>query len=85
MTILQNPSHEIAQSEGNILDTDYGVFIPHSVDWMQAHPDAVEIYYKKFRYAWPVLKRVYEEGWTKTNLSSFAYMQTYVGLMDRLK
>lgn len=84
-TILENPNHMIVQADGTILDADYGVFIPHSVEWMQAHPDEVETYYRDFRYAWPALKHVYKTGWTATDVSSFPQVQAYLTRMDWLK
>src|SRR5262249_54281334 len=46
--VLGYQGHVVAEANGQILDADYGVYIPHSALWMQTHPEAVSAYYRDF-------------------------------------
>jgi hypothetical protein len=84
--VLSNPQHVIVEANGQILDADYGIYIPHSTAWMQAHPDMVKSYYRDFDGMAPLLTDIYKSGWEEGGPESlFAYMRRYEQRMDMLK
>lgn len=87
--ILSNPNHVVVQSIGNILDPDFGVFIPMTWQEIQSGDTAaiVKQYYREFESSQPLLTKAYSEGWQSSGLNdpSIVYMLAYEEKMDRLK
>lgn len=85
-TISSNPQHTVVEAEGSILDADYGVFIPHTIQWVQQNPVAVDEYYARFGAMVPVLREVYAQPWhTLGTPASFENVRAYEERFDLLK
>jgi hypothetical protein len=85
-TIVNNAQHTIVEADGAILDADYGVFVPHSIDWVQQHPDAVDHYYAAFAASLPLLRQAYAQPWqTLGSDAAFAEVRAYETRFERLK
>ncbi|TPI35059.1 hypothetical protein FJW08_00690 [Mesorhizobium sp. B3-2-1] len=62
-TIYSAPEHTVVESNGNILDSDYGVFVPHSLEDVQQDPSIIDTYYAQFGPMLPLLRRAYGQAW----------------------
>jgi hypothetical protein len=65
-TVMQHASHVVTEAGGSILDADYGVFIPHSLAYMQEHPSEVAKYYSDYPSMIEALTQIYTDDWTET-------------------
>ncbi len=87
--ILSHPNHVVVQSNGQILDADYGVAIPMTWQAIQSGDTAaiVQQYYRGFDAMHPLLIKVYTDGWTSSGEDNAAmiYMLRYEKRMDVLK
>lgn len=67
-TIMEHPNHVVVESEGAVLDADFGVFIPVSLKYIQSRPDIIGGYYgRKFPKLVNVLRAIYSDGWQETS------------------
>lgn len=80
-TIMEHPNHVVVEAGGHVLDADYGVFIPHSLSYLQQHPELVKSSYEpNFVSSFPILERIYRDGWTETSTKErFDYMREFEG------
>jgi hypothetical protein len=87
--ILTNENHVVAQSNGAILDADYGVFIPMTWQEIQSGDTAkiVRDYYRGFDSMHPLLTKIYTDGWTSSGVDNpiMLYMLRYEAKMNLLK
>jgi hypothetical protein len=87
--ILNHPNHVIVQSNGHVLDADYGVAIPMTWQAIQSGDTAaiVRRYYRGFEAMHPILIQIYTDGWTSLgeDNASMIYMLRYEKVMDVLK
>lgn len=87
--ILSHPNHVVVQSNGQILDADYGVAIPMTWQAIQSGDTAaiVREYYRGFEAMHPLLIKVYTDGWTSLGEDNevMIYMLRYENRMDVLK
>lgn len=60
--LMNDDEHTVIEVNGTVIDSDYGVFIPHSLDELQEKPYLVPFYYRNFPRHQRILKRVYERG-----------------------
>jgi hypothetical protein len=60
--IYEHEHHVVVQVNGVIIDGDYGVFIPHSVDYLKEHSYLLPFFYSNFKDALPLLVSIYEGG-----------------------
>ena len=84
--IYSNPSHTVVEADGNILDADYGVFIPHSVAWVERTPDAIDLYYADHGAMIPSLRQAYAQPWHVLGTAEdFDNVRNYEAKFERLK
>lgn len=87
--ILIHPNHVVVQSNGYILDADYGVTIPNTaLEIMNSDPAGIIAeYYARFDWMLPTLTQIYSEGWKSSGFEdpSMVYMLRYEAKMDALK
>jgi hypothetical protein len=84
-SVINSPGHVVAEVDGNILDADYGVFIPASIDEIHANPGILETYYHEFPTSLQLLKKVYAGEWKPADHTNLAFMYDYEKRMDELK
>lgn len=84
--ILSNPLHTVVEADGSVLDPDYGVFIPHSMAWIRAHPAALDGYYAAFPMDLASLRQAYAQEWHPLgSAAAFDQVRRYEARFDRLK
>lgn len=78
-TIMQHANQVVVEADGNVLDADYGVFIPHSLKYIQSRPETLDVYYgQDFASALPQLRSIYAAGWTESaDKKAFDYMRAF--------
>ena len=85
-TIYSSPEHTVVVSNGNILDSDYGVFVPHSLEDVQQEPSIIDAYYAQFGAMLPLLKRAYGQTWQPLGTAEdFNAVHAYEVKFERLK
>ncbi len=85
-TIYSVPEHTVVQSNGNVLDSDYGVFVPHSLVEIQQDPSIVDSYYAQFGSMLPLLKKAYGQPWQQLGTAEdFNNVRAYEAKFERLK
>ena len=60
--LMNNEEHTVIEVNGTMIDFDYGVFIPFSLDDLQEKPHLVGFYYRNFPRQQRILDRVFREG-----------------------
>jgi hypothetical protein len=84
--IYSAPEHTIVESNGSVLDSDYGVFIPHSLDSIRKDPSLIDRYYANFQPMVPLLRRAYAESWQQLGTArGFRDVRAYEAKFERLK
>ncbi|MDX8502176.1 hypothetical protein RFM99_27650 [Mesorhizobium sp. VK4C] len=84
--IYSAPEHTVVESNGNILDSDYGVFIPHSLAEIQQDPSIIDSYYAQFGSMLPLLRQAYGESWQPLGTAEgFNEVRAYEAKFERLK
>lgn len=85
-TIYSVPEHTVVESSGNVLDSDYGVFVPHSLVEIQQDPSMVDSYYAQFGSMLPLLKKAYGQSWQQLGTADdFNGVRAYEAKFERLK
>ena len=85
-TIYTVPEHTVVESNGYILDSDYGVFVPHSLAAVQQEPSIVDRYYANFGSMLPVLRKAYGQYWQPLGTAEgFNGVRAYEAKFERLK
>ncbi|QKD05211.1 hypothetical protein [Mesorhizobium loti] len=85
-TIYSVPEHTVVVSNGNVLDPDYGVFVPHSLEEMQQDPSIIDSYYAQFGPMLPLLRKAYGQPWqTLGSAEDFNGVRAYEAKFERLK
>jgi hypothetical protein len=84
---MSHPNHVVVEADGHVLDADYGVFIPQSLEYVKAHPALVDdAYAPKFAASLPLLEAVYADGWTETaTKAAFDYTRDFEAEAHRWK
>ena len=57
--LMNHEQHTVIQVNDTMIDSDYGVFIPYSLDELQDKPYLVPFYYRNFPSEQPLLKKVF--------------------------
>jgi len=84
--IYSNPAHTVVEADGNILDADYGVFIPHSIAWVQQTPAAIDTYYADYGLMIPLIRQAYAQPWHLLGTAAeFDNVRKYEARFERLK
>jgi len=60
--LMNHEQHTVVEVNGTVIDSDYGVFIPFSLDVLQERRYLLSFYYVNFPRELPLLNRVYKEG-----------------------
>jgi hypothetical protein len=60
--VMVHEHHTVVEVNKTVIDSDYGVFIPHSLAELQEKLYLVPFYYRNFPDEQPLLKNVFEEG-----------------------
>ena len=60
--LINHEEHTVIEVNGTMIDSDYGVFVPFSLDDLQEKPYLVPFYYRNFPGQQRVLGRVFREG-----------------------
>ncbi|MBZ9756905.1 hypothetical protein LB524_16565 [Mesorhizobium sp. ESP6-5] len=85
-TIYSVPEHTVVESNGSILDSDYGVFVPHSLEDVQQDPSIIDDYYAQFGPMLPLLRRAYGQAWQPLGTAEdFNSVRAYEAKFERLK
>jgi hypothetical protein len=85
-TIYSVPEHTVVVSNGNILDPDYGVFVPHTLEDVQQDPSIIDSYYAQFGPMLPLLKKAYGQSWQSLGTAEdFDSVRAYEAKFERLK
>jgi hypothetical protein len=80
--VLMHPNHVVVEVAGHILDGDFGVVLPHSSNWLQAHPAAAARHYEGSR----ILYDIYAAGWqTRTDHMAFDRYRRFERVFDAMK
>jgi len=59
---MNHEHHTVIAVNDTVIDSDYGVFIPHSLSDLQEKLYLIPFYYRNFRSEQPLLLRIFEEG-----------------------
>ncbi|MDX8466849.1 hypothetical protein RFM26_14240 [Mesorhizobium sp. VK23B] len=85
-TIYSVPEHTVVESNGNVLDSDYGVFVPHPLVDIQQDPSIIDSYYAQFGSMLPLLKKAYGQSWRQLGTAQdFDNVRAYEAKFERLK
>lgn len=85
-TIYSVPEHTVVESNGYILDADYGVFVPHSLATVQRELSIVDRYYASFGSMLPLLRKAYGQYWQPLGTAEgFSDVRAYEAKFERLK
>ncbi|TIS29491.1 hypothetical protein [Mesorhizobium sp.] len=85
-TIYTVPEHTVVESNGSILDSDYGVFVPHSLSEVEQDPTMIDPYYAQFGSMLPLLHKAYGQPWQPLGTSQgFKDVRDYEAKFERLK
>ncbi|TIW00980.1 MAG: hypothetical protein E5V85_01730 [Mesorhizobium sp.] len=85
-TIYSVPEHTVVESNGNVLDSDYGVFVPHSLVEIQQDSSIIDSYYAQFGSMLPLLKKAYGQSWQQLGTAQdFDDVRAYEAKFERLK
>ncbi|MER9457485.1 MULTISPECIES: hypothetical protein [unclassified Mesorhizobium] len=85
-TIYSVPQHTVVVSNGNILDSDYGVFVPRSLEDVQREPSIIDTYYAQFAPMLPLLKTAYGGAWQPAGtIEDLDGVRAYEAKFERLK
>ena len=60
--LINHEEHTVIEVNGTMIDSDYGVFIPFSLDDLQEKPHLVGFYYRNFPRQQRILDRVFRDG-----------------------
>lgn len=58
--IYDHEKHVVVEVNGSVIDGDYGIFIPHSIDNLKEHPYLIPFFYSDFPNELPLLQEIYE-------------------------
>ncbi|RRI05410.1 hypothetical protein EH240_05850 [Mesorhizobium tamadayense] len=84
--IYSVPEHTVVESNANVLDSDYGVFVPHSLVEIEKAPSIVDSYYAQFGSMLPLLKKAYGQSWQQLGTAEdFNNVRAYEAKFERLK
>lgn len=85
-TIYTVPEHTVVESNGYVLDSDYGVFVPHSLAAVQRELSIVDHYYASFGSMLPLLRKAYGQYWRPLGTAEgFNDVRAYEAKFERLK
>jgi hypothetical protein len=85
-TIYSGPQHTIVESNGNVLDPDYGVFIPFPLISVETNPAIIDSYYANFGSMLPLLREAYSQSWQRLGSpQDFSDLRSYEEALERLK
>lgn len=85
-TIYATRSHTVVQSNGYILDPDFGVFVPHSLAEIQQDPSIILPYYARFGSMLDLVKDAYAQSWQPLGTAEgFSDVRAYEEKFERLK
>lgn len=85
-TIYSVPAHTVVESNGNVLDSDYGVFVPHSLIEIQQDPSIIDSYYAQFGSMLPLLKKAYGQSWQQLGTADdFNNVRAYEAKFEQWK
>ncbi|ESY68955.1 hypothetical protein NKI77_04330 [Mesorhizobium opportunistum] len=85
-TIYSVPHHTVVESNGNILDSDYGVFVPYSLASIEQNPSIIDSYYAGFEPMLPVLRDAYGQSWQPLGTAEgFREVRAYEAKFENLK
>ncbi|MDX8455992.1 hypothetical protein RFM98_24985 [Mesorhizobium sp. VK9D] len=85
-TIYAAPAHTVVQSNGYVLDPDYGVFVPQSLAEIQQDPSIIDSYYAQFGTMLPLLKEAYAQSWQPLGTpEGYNGLRAYEAKFERLK
>jgi hypothetical protein len=85
-TLYSVPQHVVVESNGNILDSDYGVFLPYSLASFKQDPSKIDPYYTNFESMLPLLRQVYRQSWRPLGTAKdFRDVRAYEAKVERLK
>ncbi len=71
-----NPEHVVIEVDGTVIDADYGVFVPYSLEALKQEPYLVPFFYAQFQPWHPLLLKVFTEGFT-----DFSDIETLSGML----
>ncbi|TGP22977.1 MULTISPECIES: hypothetical protein [unclassified Mesorhizobium] len=85
-TIYSAEQHTIVEANGNVLDSDYGVFIPYSLAAVEKYPSLIDSYYADYGSALPLLHKAYSQPWHPLGTTEgFRNVLAYEAMFERLK
>ncbi|MBZ9851949.1 hypothetical protein LB565_28610 [Mesorhizobium sp. CA14] len=85
-TIYTAPSHTVVQSNGYVLDADYGVFVPHSLAEIRQDPSIIDSYYGQFGSMLNLVKDAYAQPWQPLGTAEgFKDVRAYEAKFEHLK
>ena len=61
-TLMNHKQHTVIEVNDTVIDSDYGVFIPHSLSDLREKVYLIPFYYRNFRSEQPLLERIFGEG-----------------------
>jgi hypothetical protein len=60
--LMNHEHHTVIAVNDTVIDSDYGVFIPHSLSDLQEKLYLIPFYYRNFPGQQPLLQKIFEEG-----------------------
>lgn len=70
--VMTHPQHTVVEVNGTVIDSDYGIFIPFSLNELRDKPYLVPFYYVNFPSELPLLRTVYAKGFTPLSAAELA-------------
>ena len=75
-SIMVHEQHTLIEVNDTVIDADYGVFIPHSLDVLHDRPYLASFFYVNFPKELPGLTKIFKDGFDQ-----FSDRETLVGLL----
>jgi hypothetical protein len=84
--VLASDHHVVVEAGGSILDADYGVFIPHPMEWVRRHLDRIAVYYGEHPSSVAPLRDAYADPWRELGDDrAYDEVRAYEEKFERLK
>ncbi len=85
-SVMQNDGHVVVESNGCVIDGDYGVVVPFPLARIVEDPAVVAPYYEDFPDRIPMLMQVYARPWKRAaSDSEFDFIREFEKQSERVK
>lgn len=85
-SVMQNDGHVVVESNGFVIDADYGVTVPHPLARLVEHPEDAAPHYAAFPDSVPLMIEVYARPWTQAATDAdFDFIRAVEEQAERVK